>query len=293
MIVTLKSTSAIVQIDSKGAELISYIDVFGAEYMWQKDPKFWGRCSPLLFPIVSNLRNDKAFFEGKEYTIPKHGFCRDCEFTTVAQTENTAVFNYTYNEQTLKVYPYKFSLSLTYTLYESELTIEYRIVNVDDKPIDYCFGAHPAINIPFNGNGAFEDYCVEFEQNETADCPVFDMQNRQFDMNNTVRILDNQNRFMLSYDLFDIDAIVFDKLKSNSVKLYHVKTGRGIEVDFTGFDFVAFWTPAGKKAPFLCIEPWCGIAACSDEGDNFADKRAVKHLEISATHPYRLVFKPM
>lgn len=289
MVLQLKSSSAVAKIDTKGAELISLQDLFGTEYMWQKDAKYWNRSSPVLFPIVGNLRNDRTIIDGKEYSIPKHGFCRDVEFSIAFQSKTKVTLNYLYNEETLAQYPYKFSLSLTYTLDNGSLSIEYTVFNLDDKPIDYCLGAHPAFNVPLNNKGAFEDYCLEFNKAEPHGCPVYDIKNLQIDVDNRIHVVDENNKIMLNYDLFDEDAIMFDKLNSDIVKLYNIHTGKGIQVNYQGFDFIAFWTPIKMHAPFLCIEPWNGIAACSDEDNQFTSKRGVKHLEVGEQHTYNLI----
>lgn len=287
MIVELKSESSVAKIDSRGAELISLQDMRGTEYIWQRDPKYWNRCSPLLFPIVGNLREGRTIIDGKEYRMDKHGFCRDAAFQVLAQTDNSVVFSYSYNEETLKVYPYRFSLSLAYSLEGNRLSIQYSFLNMGEGPMDFCFGAHPAFNVPIGG-GSFEDVCLEFNRPETEGSPVYDFENRQFNMENRVRHLNNETRLMLNYRLFDNDAILFDKPASDSVKLYSVKTGKGVEVGFGDFDYVAFWTPIQAEAPFVCIEPWCGMAACSDEGDEYAKKRGIKHLEPGEQKDFNL-----
>ncbi len=293
MVITLKTGSNIAQIDSVGAELISLKDALGTEYIWQKDPKYWAKSSPFLFPIVGNLHNDKTIIEGKEYHIAKHGFCRTADFKVVFQSDTKAIFSYSFNEETLAQYPYKFAVSLAYELEPSQLSIRYTVMNLDDKPIDYFLGAHPAFNVPIDGNGSFEDYCLTFNKPETARCPIYDLEKSQFDTGHRVTYLDNESRLMLKYSYFDNDAIVFDTLKSDRVTLSSIKTGRGVEVQFGDFDYVAFWTPIKKDAPFLCIEPWCGMGACSDEGDQFTEKRGVKHLEKEEQHQYTLTIIPM
>lgn len=290
MIITLQSSSAIAKIDTKGAELISLIDVFGTEYMWQKDPKFWNRCSPVLFPIVGNLRNDETIIEGKKYSIPKHGFCRDAEFTVAYETETSVILRYTFNDETLMIYPYKFALSLTYALNDGEIEISYAVLNLDNKPIDFCLGAHPAFNVPIGKDNS--EYCLEFNKPESDGSAVYDIEKLEVNINNRVNYI-NDNKILLNNCLFDKDAMIFDKINSNSVKLYSIKTGRGVQVDYDNFDFIAFWTPTKLNAPFLCIEPWCGMAACNDEDDQFINKRGIKHLNIDEQFNCKITIIPM
>ena len=42
MIITLRDAKASASIDTLGAQLVSYKDSSGREYIWQRDPNFWG-----------------------------------------------------------------------------------------------------------------------------------------------------------------------------------------------------------------------------------------------------------
>lgn len=288
MMIELKSKSVTAAVDTVGAQLMSLKDAAGTEYTWQRDAKYWGKTSPFLFPIVGNLRDNKTVIDGKEYTMGKHGFCREAEFTVEAQTENTVSLSYSANEKTLAQYPYKFKVTLTYTLDENGVDIRYDIKNEGNGEMLYCFGAHPGFNTPVDAQGGVEDCVIEFAEKETACAIRYDLKALEFDKNDRKPMLNDQNKWELKYSDFDNDAVVFDNLKSDSVKLYNKQTGRGVNVAFPGFDFIAFWTPIGANAPFLCIEPWCGMAACKDEDMNFASKYGVKTLKESAADTYHL-----
>ena len=54
MIITICDSKTTASIDTLGAQLISMKDASGKEYIWQRDPAVWARCSPLLFPSVGN-----------------------------------------------------------------------------------------------------------------------------------------------------------------------------------------------------------------------------------------------
>lgn len=292
MIIELKNGKFTAQITSRGAELLSLCRD-GREFMWQREEKYWGKTSPVLFPIVGNLRNNEVTYAGERYTMAKHGFCRTAEFEVSGATDTDVSFSYSFNEETLKMYPYRFKLTLSYHLSEDGISITYTVENLDTKAIDYCFGAHPGFNVPLDEGDKFEDYCIEFPEFEPDGCPVFDFDNNQINMDNRIDYMKGSKKLMLQYDFFDNDALVFDKVKSDSVKLYSTKTGSGVEVLFGDFDFVAFWTPIKAGAPFLCIEPWCGMAVCSDEGDTFEEKRGVKHLEIGEKQNFVMTIRPL
>mgnify|MGYP005787690127 CR=1 FL=1 len=292
LVLTLKNDRFTASVTSVGAELLSLKNRDGLEYMWQKDPKYWGKTSPVLFPIVGNLRNDKVTFHGTEYGMAKHGLCRAAEFTVESHSDTDAVFSLCSSEETLAHYPYQFKLTLAYHLSETGISITYTVENIDNQPIDFCFGAHPGFNVPLEGVGTFSDYRLEFNADEPDGCPVFDFENNQINMDKRVDFMKGSRTLPLDYSYFDEDALVFDKVHSDRVRLVSDKTERGVEVRFADFDFVAFWTPIKMDAPFLCIEPWCGMAVCSDEGDTFEEKRGVKHLETGASRSFVMEILP-
>ena len=89
---TLENEILAVEIDSFGAELRSIrrkADDF--EYMWQADPRYWGRTSPVLFPFVGVPKDKEYRYAGKTYPMGQHGFARDMEFT-LERTEQTKIW---------------------------------------------------------------------------------------------------------------------------------------------------------------------------------------------------------
>lgn len=288
MIVTLKNKEFTAQIDSLGAQLISLRDARGKEYIWQRDPAFWQNCSPLLFPTVGNCRNGKTMIEGKWYEIPKHGFCKTTDFSVSQPADDHAVFTICDTEATRNVYPYKFRLSLTYTLQDSGLHMDYLVENMDSRSIWYQLGAHPGFNCPLEDGESFEDYVLEFEKEETAASMVYDVKNLQFDVNWRKPMLDHSNILPLSYELFVDDAVFFDKLASRKVSIKNPATGKGVEVDFKDFETVAFWTAMPSKGPFLCVEPWNGSAIRSDEDDELKNRHFIQEVGVGDKKGYHL-----
>lgn len=288
MIVTLKNQYFTAQVDSLGAQLVSLPDSTGKEYIWQRDPAYWSNCSPLLFPIVGNCRNGKTLLEGNWYEIPKHGFCKVTDFSVNQASEGQAVFSICDSEATHAVYPYAFRLSLTYTLQQDGLHMDYQVENMDSKAIHYNIGAHPGFNCPLEAGEKFEDYVLEFEQEETAASMVYDVKNLQFDVNWRKPMLENSRVIPLTYDLFRDDAIFFDHIRSRKVAIKNPATGKGVLVDYRDFETVAFWTAMPSKGPFLCVEPWNGSAIRSDEDDDFKNRHFLQTLEVGETKHYHL-----
>lgn len=288
MQITLYDHKATAIIDTKGAQLLSFKDFGKTEYLWQRAPLFWNKTSPLLFPIVGNCRNNRTFLEGREWEIPKHGFCRDMEFAITEQTTTTATLEIRHTEETKKMYPYSFRLSLTYTLQEGTLSMEYQVENTDDRIIHYCLGAHPGFNCPMEEDAVFEDYDLVFEKEETISSIIYDCKNLEFNPHNQIRQLDKSSFLPLSRNLFKEDAVYFDRLLSRKVSLINRKTGRGVQVSFPGFETVAFWSPYPANAPFVCIEPWNGSAVYSTEDDWFIHKNHIQTLNPMETKTYQL-----
>ncbi|MEW4414166.1 aldose 1-epimerase family protein [Clostridium sp. AN503] len=288
MIITIHDNHSTVSIDTMGAQLISFQDAAGKEYIWQRDPAFWPRCSPLLFPAVGNSREGKTMFDGVWYDLPKHGFCKESDFEVAAQSESEAVFRLASNEMTRKHYPYDFVLSLAYHLKDGVLSMTYQVTNPQDTPLPYCIGAHPGFVCPMEEGASFEDYELEFEEDESTSSIVYDLENMQFDVSRHLVSLEGTRVVPLRYGLFDQDAVYFNEIRSRKVSLIHRESRKGIQVAYPGFSSVAFWTPDHKQAPFLCIEPWNGSAIRSDEDDEFLHKHDVQILGAGESRSHLL-----
>lgn len=288
MYITLTSPELSAVIDTAGAQLLSLKDRGNTEYIWQRRPEFWDQSSPLLFPIVGNCRGGETILEGKRFAIPKHGFCRNREFSVLSREKDSAVFQLRDSQETRLCYPYSFTLSLHYSLSGKTLSIRYEVRNTDERPILYCIGAHPGFNCPMEPSASFEDYLLEFEKEETAETIVYEPEKRQFNPELPGFSLKKERRIPLSRDLFQRDALYFDKIVSRKVALIHKSRSHGVEVSFPGFETVAFWTPWPAEAPFLCIEPWNGSAVHAGEDDEFAHKNHVQRLEAGECRSYGL-----
>lgn len=257
MITTISNSTLKASINHAGAELISLKDN-QKEYIWEGNPEFWGKHSPVLFPIVGTLKNNTYKFHEKEYQLTRHGFARDMEFQLIEKTGNSAVFSLESNEETLKKYPFEFELQLIYTVEGTSLNIEYIVINKDDKKMPFSIGAHPAIALPEN----FENYSFKFEKEESL---KFNLLENDLISNKTETLKTVNNLVPLSYKLFENDALVFKTLESNSLMILE-NSKPYVQVDFEDFPSLGIWTK--DQAPFICIEPWFGY---SDTGENSGD----------------------
>ena len=272
MIITLSNTKISASINTVGAELMK-LEKDNQNYIWTIDEAFWNKTSPILFPIVGRLKNDSYSINGKTYELPRHGFARNFEFEIEHQTESSAVFILTDNAETLKNYPFQFELRLKYELIENSLKISYSVLNKSQDIMPFSIGAHPAFAI----EDSFSDYSLQF--NETEKFVSYELENEQF--NNSFRKINSENgQINLDYSLFEKDALVFKHLNSNELTL--LENGKEVlSVQFEGFPYLGIWTK--PNAPYLCIEPWCGLADNVNHNGELSIKEGINLLEKEAT----------
>ncbi|MEG0614866.1 MAG: aldose 1-epimerase family protein [Oscillospiraceae bacterium] len=278
---TIKNGEVSAKIDTFGAQLSSFKDA-EFEYLWQGDEKFWLGQAPVLFPCVGGLRNGKTQFGGKEFSMKRHGVAKFCEFSVAESSETAVTFLLKSNAETLKSYPFEFEFFVKFELFGKKLVQTYLVKNVGNAVMPFAVGGHPAFNCPTFGESDFADCVVEFEQNETVHCPLVSMETGLIDFQNRGFSLNNEKTINLRHDLFYSDALVFDSLKSNSVKFYGIHSKKGIKAEFGDFKYLGIWSGV-NNAPFLAIEPWSGCATCTDEDDDFAKKRGITLLEPNKT----------
>ena len=282
-----KITDEIVEavIDSHGAELKSLkLLKNNEEFMWNADPKFWGRTSPVLFPIVGGLKDGKYSYHGTTYEMEQHGFARDNKFEVIFHERSKVVFLLNSNEETLKKYPFKFKFYMEYSLKNGSLSIEYRVENLSHEEMYFSVGAHPAFSIPTDGKTEISDYYLEFEKKETA--RVFPLEGRNVSRN-TINFLENSEKIELREDLFKDDALIFKNLDSKKVSLKCKKNIRVVTMDYSDFEYIAFWNKVG--AEFLCLEPWNGIADFVDASGRLEEKDGI--IKLKSKGKYRASLK--
>ena len=274
---TLKNQTLTIKINPKGAELISlFNEDTQTEYMWSADANFWGKSSPVLFPIVGALKDNLYHFEGKTYHLPRHGFAREREFLVENSTDESVTFLLTNDDETLKIYPFAFEFRLKYELNKNGLSVTYSVKNTDDKTIYFSVGGHPAFALPLSADTNYEDYYLEF--NQTENFQRWGLVEGGLIANNSTNFLLNTNRLALTKELFYKDAIVFKNLQSDEVILKSDKTNRQLKFDFKGFPYLGIW--AAKDANFICIEPWCGIADSENHSQELTKKEGIIALRI-------------
>ena len=258
-------------VDTKGAELISFLDSKDKEYIWCGDPAFWSGRNPNLFPVVGNLKEGKVMINGDEYKMGRHGFARNSEFTVAEHGEDYVVFELKENEETLKQYPFAFTFQVIHKLNENGFSTEYKVINTGNEVLPYCVGAHTAFNCPMEEGETFEDYQLVFDEKEDANTLLLTAEG--LFRNGDTEPMMKGGVLALDYSVYArLDTVVFDGLKSNGVSLKHKETGHGVHMEFEQFPMIAFWTKGSESAPYICLEPWHGCAAYANESGNIQDK---------------------
>ncbi|SCP97035.1 aldose 1-epimerase family protein [Anaerobium acetethylicum] len=274
----LENAEAVVRFDTKGGGIISIKDTDGLEYLWQGDAAYWSGQAPVMFPICGSLRNKTATIgNGMTCSMERHGFAKKMEFTLIEKTEDSITFSLKSSEDSKTMFPYDFELRIKYLLKGKTITTSYTVLNLNSVPMPYFVGGHPGFNCPLLDGETFEDYIVQFEKPETALCPESIPSTGLVNVDNRLQVLDNESVLPLKHSYFDVDALIFDSLISRSAKMVNPATGKGIQVDFPGFDYFILWS-SSNNGPFIALEPWTGISTCNDESDVFEEKRGVKIL---------------
>ncbi len=264
-----------ISVNSKGAELQSiFCKDTNLEYLWNGDPTFWGKKSPVLFPIVGRLKNNSYQLNGATYQLGRHGFARDMEFQLTSNEKESISFTLQANEETQKVYPFLFSFSITYSINKNKLSCTYQITNVDLKPMFFSVGAHPAFKVPLEESLTFNDYQLIFSSNETA--PQWPLSTEGLIKREAIPFFKDTNTIDLNKDLFYGDALVFKELKSTSIALSSNQSKHGFKFEYNDFPYIGIWS--AKNADFLCIEPWCGIADHEDASGDIKQKEGINTL---------------
>ena len=249
-----------------GAELTS-IKLDGIEKLHQGQTH-WKRHAPILFPIVGQIKDGKTIINNSTYEMGQHGFARDMQFEKI----NTNEYVLKSSEETLKKYPFEFELYVKYIVKENELTIQYEVINKDNKQMLFGIGGHPAFVCDYSSG----DYEIIFEKEEN-DIEFIKLENGLISDKLAHNIL-KENKINLSPNIFENDAIIMTNLNSHKVTLFNKKENKKIlDFDFTGFPYLALWSKIG--APFVCIEPWYNTADKISSNGQFKDKENILKLE--------------
>lgn len=268
---TLENETLKVEIDSFGAEIKSIRRVSDdREYMWCGDPKYWGRTSPVLFPFVGAPRNKEYRYEGKTYAMGQHGFARDMEFELELSELGSIWFVLSSTEETYAKYPFHFKLHIGYALRENEVRVLWKVENTDSRPMYFSIGAHPAFLCPIHGEGDKLGYGLKFggltdELHHHGNTP----EGMAVMEDEVLALTDGAVRFTPGF--FDKCTYMVEGAQTREVSLLDRDGEAYVTVRFDAPLF-AVWSPEGKDAPFVCIEPWYGRCDAVDFEGSLAER---------------------
>lgn len=269
--ITLRAGRAKAEIRPLGAQIVSYTAPDGREVIWQGDPAIWADHTPILFPVIGNVKDGQVIIDGESYPMTKHGFARRAMFTPVASSESFVTLRLTESPQTLVQYPFAFALEITYELTESGFRCRFRVENRSQRAMPFCVGGHPAFVTPMEAGAAFEDYQVIFPKDETVTnllCPGGQL------ITGSETLTFPGGMLNLNHAIFDEkDTLLLPELASSSVRLVHRVSGHGLRLSWEGMEALAIWSRPVNHGNYLCLEPWHGLPGFADESGVFAEKR--------------------
>ena len=246
------------KISAHGAELQS-LQCGGREYLWHGDPAYWGRRSPILFPMVGKVYGGVFRVDGKEYPMGQHGFARDEEFTFDGE-------RYVLSGCPLDRYPYKFELSVRYRTEGRRFYAEWEVLNTDTRDMHFQIGAHPALMLPdYHQEDPVHGYlqCLDGDGN-VVDHPVMShgLDGGCFtELDAPVPIPVGEDGLLpITSETFAIDTFVVEHGAVKSVTLLDKFRRPYLSVGSDQTQAYGIWAPYKPGCPFVCLEPWCGMA---------------------------------
>lgn len=275
MIHHLENKNIKITVASKGAELKSVFNkVNQEEVIWQANREFWGKSSPVLFPIVGTLKNGIYIYNNKEYKLPRHGFARDYNFKVEEVSNSQLIFSLEASPETLQLYPFLFKLQIIYTLEGSNLQVKYNVENLSDvETMYFSLGAHPAFNVGIKADD-FSSYKLLFNKDSALEANHLKnglLTTQQHD------ILLSDQKLNLDYKLFENDALVLLDLKFDKVTLLDSDDKDILTFEFENFPYFGLWTV--KDSSFICLEPWAGISDFEYHNQEIEKKAGINTLK--------------
>ena len=279
---TLQNNKLKIVVKKIGAELCEISSVKNnTQFMWDANPEIWGSYAPNLFPVIGAIKNNSVIYEGETYNTQRHGFVRHNENIILQEeTENSLTFKLSYNDDLLKIYPFKFEFYITYTLKDNVIEVLHTVKNCDTKTMYFSVGGHPAFKCPVYDDENYDDYSLEFEHIENAKRHLINMENGLIS-NKTETVFNNSNILDLNHKIFERDALVFKDLTSRKVSLKSKNHGIILTVSYADFNYLGIWAkPTGN---YVCIEPWLGIADSVNTNRKLIEKEGIIALQTNKT----------
>lgn len=264
MAVKLENEFLYVEIAEMGAEVTRIYDkTEDNEILWEGNPVYWKRHSPVLFPNVGKTYKNRVLINGTQYPTSQHGFARDNVFTCIEAANEKASFMFRSSEETKEVYPFDFELHINYKLNRKELTVEWQVKNCGDETMYFTIGGHPAFRFA-KPEETKADYVLKVPGKEKLEYVLIDISCGCANIDEVHTLQLSEETYPLSDELFAKDALVVDNGQIEEAWLCHKDGTPYVGVRSAGFPNYGIWSVEG--APFVCLEPWMG--RCDNVGFN-------------------------
>lgn len=274
----LKNDRVCLTVSDCGAEMTS-LTLDGFEYLWSPDAAYYNRTSPCLFPITGRFMDGYYTQDGKQYFMKLNGVAMEKTFAVTQESENELTLELREDEETLAVYPYRFTLSMHYRLDGQRLYIDYTVSNRNDVPMPYSVGNHTAYRWPLVEDDSANSYFLRFEQNETLNSfspfgwiAPYVTGERIRPLEHALYVNGTRSFYGQKSDWFEYTGANCD---------FVVRTYRG------SFPFFANWASPDENAKLVCLEPSLSI---SSHGPTLFDREGMHVLapNTSETVSYSL-----
>lgn len=267
-----------VQIEAVGAQLCSVRSRDGTEYIWQADPAIWNRHSPLLFPVIGRLRGGQYTLHGRAHSIGPHGFARDALFTVVSQCDTSVSLVLIHSPETLAMWPFPFSLTVTYTLEENKLTKACTVANPSEDIMYYELGSHDGFRAPLAPGETMEDYAIVLPGVDVLTPYGLD-ENVMITPKGELSFPLAKGRISLKPYDYGLDTIILDQLPQPTAQLVDRQGRARVTLDFADYPYLGIWTQQKDfDTNYVCIEPWSSLPDAVFAGRDLSQKAGIRHL---------------
>ncbi|OJF92326.1 aldose 1-epimerase family protein [Pararhizobium antarcticum] len=263
--VRIENQSLAVDVSPLGAEMQAITSSDGRSWLWNGDVAYWGGRSPVLFPIVGKAPGDLLGIDGKDYPMGQHGFARRNEFALVSSTAMACHHELVASEQTKAIYPFAFRLVVEHALDGNRLTVAAEVTNEDSRDLPFGIGFHPAFMWPLPG-AAEKPHAVTLDNG--GEPPLAQLDGGLIKPGHLPSPF-TAGRLVLQPEMFKNDALIFPQGAGAGLR-YGAEDGPALHFTFENLPNLALWTKPG--APFLCIEPWHGIAAETGRSNDIMER---------------------
>lgn len=279
-----------VTVSDAGAELVSVWDKEReVERIWRGDAAVWGRHAPVLFPFVGKVAGGRYTYRGQEYKMTSHGFARDREFELVNADESSVTHVLRWNEESLKIYPFKFALYVKHSFDEKNpyrIKIEWRVVNEENSgsTMLYGIGGHPAFTYPKGGNAT--DCSLKIEGSGLGKALEYHLLDGEgcIDMSKKYELELENGRAAIEEHMFDKDALIVLGNQVEKIELCDNQGRAYVSMNCEGFPYFGIWSK--KVDEFVCLEPWYGIADTAEHDGDIEKKPGMQRLGAGESRSY-------